>query len=93
MQIAKFVLTLILKFLATKQTAIYTSQSLAEREFEDDLAQPPSPVSSSYSELRRASNVFTKDSDIPTTQPVTAASIFHGNYVNHYSPNIKVGIF
>ncbi|EDV90903.1 GH23971 [Drosophila grimshawi] len=67
---------------------------LSEKELDEDLPPPPSPVSSSYSELRRASDVFNKAIDFQenSANKQSSPSISHTNYADHYSshtPSLK----
>ncbi|KAM8702775.1 hypothetical protein ACLKA7_005137 [Drosophila subpalustris] len=65
------------------QLSICTN-SLSKKDFDDELPPPPSPVSSSYSELRRASDVFNK---APVNLQENMPAVAHGNYANHYAHN------
>lgn len=67
------------------QLSICTVSSLSKKDLDDELPPPPSPVSSSYSELRRASDVFNKTALNLQENNVTAPIISHGNYANHYA--------
>ncbi|XP_017869023.1 PREDICTED: lipoma-preferred partner homolog [Drosophila arizonae] len=58
-----------------------------DKELEEDLPPPPSPVSSSYSELRRASDVFDKAGDSHGKNPnePMATSMSRVNLANPYA--------
>ncbi|XP_034485420.1 lipoma-preferred partner homolog [Drosophila innubila] len=73
------------------QLSICTS-SFIKKDFDDELPPPPSPVSSSYSELRRASDIFNKAVVNPQENNVIHGQlpmpvVSHGNYANHYVQN------
>ncbi|XP_064537709.1 lipoma-preferred partner homolog [Drosophila montana] len=64
--------------------SIWTN-SMLDKEPEEDLPPPPSPVSSSYSELRRASDVFSKAVNFQENPNNKAGpSVSRANYTNHY---------
>lgn len=76
-----------------KMLSVWT-KSMLDKEPEEDLPPPPSPVSSSYSELRRASDVFSKAANFKENPNKKAApAISRANYTNHYATqnaNLKV---
>lgn len=69
-----------------RKLSIWTNPFL-DKELEEDLPQPPSPVSSSYSELRRASDVFSKAVDLQEKIPnkPMATSMSRANHTNQYA--------
>ncbi|EDW71094.2 zyxin [Drosophila virilis] len=68
-----------------KMLSVWTN-SMLDKEPEEDLPPPPSPVSSSYSELRRASDVFSKAANFQENPIKKAApTISRANYTNHYA--------
>lgn len=68
--------------------SIWTTPFL-DKELEEDLPPPPSPVSSSYSELRRASDVFAKEGDLHEKNPnkpmASMTSMSRVNLANPYA--------
>lgn len=64
--------------------SIWTTPSL-DKELEEDLPPPPSPVSSSYSELRRASDVFDKAGDSHGKNPNEPMATSRVNLANPYA--------
>ncbi|KAH8272497.1 hypothetical protein KR044_011887, partial [Drosophila immigrans] len=80
-----------LNYLPTEQLPGHLSictTSLSKKDIDDELIPPPSPVSSSYSELRRANDVFNKA--IVDSQKSSAIQLHiaaYENYANQCTQN------